>query len=300
MHGRHQLVIRQQPLAARACGFGERDRRVIDPPPILQLLLTDFDPNSTSDATELRNIFTVHASLLSATENDKDKTSTSFNDVTLMHEPYRKQSRRLMGTLVASPFICPDPEPEKNPTFHLSAHAGPATTTPQLSSISQLVAAQTSAPTMSFTPSPTIITTTDPSIPQSPSTFFLFPDLSCRTPGHYRLFFRLVRITTDLTSTPGVSTPFIAESTSDIFEVFAAKDFPGMRTSTKLTAGLKKAGAGIGLKKGASGKGGKEDDSDEKADGEERGAAEDKGQRQKRRPAKRWLYETDGFVYGRT
>jgi hypothetical protein len=288
MHGRHHLLIRQQPIAARACGFGERDRRVIDPPPILQLLLKDFDPNSASDTTELRNIFVVHAGLLSANNNDKDNTSNSSNDVTLMHEPYHRPSRRLMGTLVASPFVCPDPEPERVPTFHLAGHAASTQSTiSQPNSISELISAQTSAPTISSTPSPTTTTTTDPSLPQPPSTFFLFPDLSCRTPGHYRLFFRLVRITTDLTSTPGVSTPFIAESTSDVFEVFAAKDFPGMRTSTKLTAGLKKAGAGIGLKKGASGKGGKEDESDEEAGGEEEAAAEDEGQGQRRRLARK-------------
>jgi hypothetical protein len=76
-----------------------------------------------------------------------------------------------------------------------------------------------------------------------------------------------------LTSTPGTSTPCIAETASDIFEVFAAKDFPGMRTSTKLTAGLKKAGAGIGLKKGATGKGGKEEDSGDEGSAVEEGVA---------------------------
>ncbi|KAL2016749.1 hypothetical protein VTK56DRAFT_3138 [Thermocarpiscus australiensis] len=33
----YRLSVRQQPSAARSCGFGERDRRVIDPPPIVQL-----------------------------------------------------------------------------------------------------------------------------------------------------------------------------------------------------------------------------------------------------------------------
>ncbi|KFY19523.1 hypothetical protein V491_04387, partial [Pseudogymnoascus sp. VKM F-3775] len=36
----YTLHMRQQPLAARACGFGERDRRVVDPPPILELRIT--------------------------------------------------------------------------------------------------------------------------------------------------------------------------------------------------------------------------------------------------------------------
>ena len=51
---RYLLTMRQQPIAARACGFGERDRRVIDPPPIVQLSLRDFNPKSSADIAELR------------------------------------------------------------------------------------------------------------------------------------------------------------------------------------------------------------------------------------------------------
>ncbi|KAI8390955.1 velvet factor-domain-containing protein [Radiomyces spectabilis] len=34
---RYRLVVVQQPIRARSCGFGEKDRRLVDPPPILQL-----------------------------------------------------------------------------------------------------------------------------------------------------------------------------------------------------------------------------------------------------------------------
>lgn len=34
----YELVVCQQPLHARMCGFGEKDRRPIDPPPIVQLI----------------------------------------------------------------------------------------------------------------------------------------------------------------------------------------------------------------------------------------------------------------------
>ncbi|ORZ00849.1 velvet factor, partial [Syncephalastrum racemosum] len=34
---RYRLDVVQQPVRARCCGFGEKDRRLIDPPPILQL-----------------------------------------------------------------------------------------------------------------------------------------------------------------------------------------------------------------------------------------------------------------------
>lgn len=37
---------------------------------------------------------------------------------------------------------------------------------------------------------------------------------------------------------------------SDVFEVFSAKDFPGMRASTALTRDLKRQGAPVSVKKG--------------------------------------------------
>ncbi|KAJ5383390.1 hypothetical protein N7517_001301 [Penicillium concentricum] len=52
---RYHLHIRQQPIAARACGAGDRDRRPVDPPPIVQILLTDFDSNSPEDRDLLQD-----------------------------------------------------------------------------------------------------------------------------------------------------------------------------------------------------------------------------------------------------
>jgi hypothetical protein len=44
---RFHLVIRQQPKHSRMCGYGEKvDRRPIDPPPIIQLVVDD-PPQST-------------------------------------------------------------------------------------------------------------------------------------------------------------------------------------------------------------------------------------------------------------
>ncbi|ORX55100.1 hypothetical protein DM01DRAFT_1031223 [Hesseltinella vesiculosa] len=37
IESRYKLVICQQPIHARSAGFGNRDRRLIDPPPLLQL-----------------------------------------------------------------------------------------------------------------------------------------------------------------------------------------------------------------------------------------------------------------------
>ncbi len=79
--------------------------------------------------------------------------------------------------------------------------------------------------------------------------FFPFPDLSCRTPGKYRLKFVLV-ILNPARMKIGDSLPFKATVLSDIFEVYPAKTFPGMVPSTELTKRLKEQGCLISVKKG--------------------------------------------------
>ena len=113
----YTLHMRQQPLAARACGFGERDRRVVDPPPILELRITPPPPSSNpapaamsaSDemARRLRYpYYVVHCSLWDASR-DVDSGAME-GDGSVGGGERRNQQRRLMGTLVASPFVGKD------------------------------------------------------------------------------------------------------------------------------------------------------------------------------------------------
>ncbi|KAL9099375.1 MAG: hypothetical protein Q9163_005114, partial [Psora crenata] len=213
---RYILTIRQQPIAARACGFGERDRRVIDPPPIIQLSLRDFDPHSPSDVAELQYPFNIHYYYyhgpVPAPAPALPPPSTL--DVTAVSDPNQAQrtTRRLMGTLVASPFVGRDPETPLS-TFFSSSPAS----------------AKASA---------------------NLATFFIFPDLSCRQNGHYRLRFTLMRVPVGMNVPEGGQGRICGSIDSDVFEVFSAKDFPGMRASTLLTRELKRQGAGISVKKG--------------------------------------------------
>ncbi|CAG8538858.1 1604_t:CDS:2 [Paraglomus brasilianum] len=39
----YRLEVSQQPIRARMCGFGEKDRRPIDPPPVVRLIMTTPD-----------------------------------------------------------------------------------------------------------------------------------------------------------------------------------------------------------------------------------------------------------------
>jgi hypothetical protein len=79
--------------------------------------------------------------------------------------------------------------------------------------------------------------------------FFCFPDLSCRTHGRYKLRFILMRIDPMNLHVGGFS-PILTEVFSDVFTVYTAKDFPGMRPSSALTRALKLQGCNIQVKKG--------------------------------------------------
>ncbi|KAI8671390.1 Sexual development regulator velC [Fusarium keratoplasticum] len=181
----YKLRIRQQPVAARSCGFGERDRRVVDPPPIVQLIIEG--PNLTPEeiSKQLRYCHYV----MSCSIYDE----SGARDASFMPEEYRQQ-RRLMGSLVGAPFVGKDEHNEEG-------------------------------------------------------CFFCFPDLSCRTPGSFRLKFSLVKID-PARARELRHFPVLVEAKSDVFTVYTAKDFPGMQASTRLTKRLKEQGCIISIKKG--------------------------------------------------
>jgi hypothetical protein len=203
----YKIMVRQQPFAARSCGFGERDRRVIDPPPIVQLTLDDPDMAADEISMKFRTEFyVVHCSIW-------DETGTK--DMSTLPEDFR-QNRRLMGTLVGSPFIGLDENGEEG-------------------------------------------------------CFFCFPDLSCRTPGTFRLQFQFVKMDPHRMRIPGYKSPVLSTAVSNPFHVFNAKDFPGMKASTPLTKKLKEQGCLISIKKGnekASGTHGRDDSGDDEEDDE--------------------------------
>ena len=98
---KYTITVRQQPLAARACGFGERDRRVIDPPPILQLVIEDPAATPEEIRARLRQPYlVVHCTLWDPIADVDASAMPGTTD--------KRQQRRLMGTLVSSPFVGKD------------------------------------------------------------------------------------------------------------------------------------------------------------------------------------------------
>jgi hypothetical protein len=81
--------------------------------------------------------------------------------------------------------------------------------------------------------------------------FVCFPDLSVRIAGAYRLKFSLLVLGPRMMG-PSSVVPVLASVTSNVFQVYNAKDFLGMRPSTELSKYLRAQGCLIPLRKDAS------------------------------------------------
>lgn len=223
----YHLHVRQQPTAARACSAGDRDRRLVDPPPIVQILLSDFDPESSDDRDILQDPrFTVGCLLLPVLDSSSRKSLPEC-------EQGRRRERdresdgvaedtfstpTLSGKAFTSPFyVEADPDPNSAPT-HPYSH---------------------DPTSKNFSFSGSANPPNSPELPQ-PATFFVFADLSVSSAGLYRLQFRLMNWGS--AEDTGQSMPILAEDWSDPFRVYTAKDFPGMRDSSILADGLKESG----------------------------------------------------------
>lgn len=93
------LRMRQDPKAARACGSGERDRRNVDPPPIVQLHVEA--PGLSRE--EMDAYLRYEGYVMNCWIYDE----TGTHDASNMPSEYRYQ-RRLTGSLVGTPFYGKD------------------------------------------------------------------------------------------------------------------------------------------------------------------------------------------------
>ncbi|OAD72334.1 hypothetical protein PHYBLDRAFT_181799 [Phycomyces blakesleeanus NRRL 1555(-)] len=173
----YQLSLRQQPKQSRMCGVGEKaDRRPIDPPPIVQLKVTDPSSPTADRNSYLQNpYYFMYASLMAA---DLDEELHLLRD---------GKTRSTTGSVVSS-------------LYHLK------------------------------------------DIDNSDAGFFVFPDLSVRMEGNYRLKLSLFEII-------GKDVFHCKSIISDVFVVYSAKKFPGMEESTYLSRTFADQGLKIRIRK---------------------------------------------------
>ncbi|KAJ2452332.1 hypothetical protein EV183_003011 [Coemansia sp. RSA 2336] len=175
LQNEHRLVLRQEPNRSRMCGIGEKaDRRPVDPPPIIQLHVSD--PTTANNRVYLHNpYYFMYATLM---DERGERELNTLSD---------KKARTMTGSVVAS-------------LAHLKDIDG------------------------------------------NDGAFFVFPDLSVRCEGIYRLKFSLFEIV-------GNQVFFCKSITSAMFTVYSAKKFPGMEESTRLTKLFAEQGLKIRVRK---------------------------------------------------
>ncbi|KAI8820212.1 velvet factor-domain-containing protein [Fimicolochytrium jonesii] len=265
-----RVVIRQHPKRARMIGFGEKDRRPIDPPPILELEL--------QDKSELPLVMHITAANLVA------------------HVSLVSECGQYERDMVVNPFAVPPSEsgamapdtaslpqgsirhlshPNDRPHIHsgvphtlasntssnaerISRHdsmsdgprldgAGPQESrpTPESKSFPSLRVAKLNQTHMQVL----IGTLVSPchilnDCGGQKGMFFVFPDVSVRVAGRYRLRFMVFDVRNAFLPNP----PRKHVVLSDVFTVYHPKEFPGMADSTDLSKCLSHQGLRIHIR----------------------------------------------------
>ena len=203
--------------------------RTIDPPPVLQLLIDDFD--AANDVPFLKaHDWVVHTKLIYAEQPQEDVNSIRPQSEGQSQD---KITRLLLGTTVSSPFFCADdPDPDYAPKHPSTKPTPPPSPTMRIIKVSRDAASARKEAEAHK---------------KFPGAYFIFADLSVRKAGQYRLEFRLMKMEPSALVTNSF-VPTISVAVSDIFNVVNAKDFDQVQPSTNLVKGLIDRGAGFPLK----------------------------------------------------
>ncbi|KAH6656729.1 velvet factor-domain-containing protein [Truncatella angustata] len=194
----YDLSVIQQPERARACGSGPKssaDRRPVDPPPIVRLMVYEGETFETA----------------------KDVTMDYNSDFFL--------------------FVSLE---NARPMAHGRVQTPAATSPPVLTGVPVSACCYLDRP--------------------SPAGYFLFPDLSVRHEGRYKLIFRLYERNKDAGDYPveqsdnmedddGLFFTFLNEVRSHPFTVFSAKKFPGLAESTPLSRTVAEQGCRVRIRR---------------------------------------------------
>ncbi|KAI9597535.1 velvet factor-domain-containing protein [Syncephalis fuscata] len=239
---RYQLVVVQQPVRARMCGFGEKDRRPVDPPPVVRLVVLDSN-NQQDEEMQRSPFFIVHVTLRAADDPrlalDIIQLEPSGSSMHSANSGSRDSSAypgsgNAGGAPGMSASSSTRDSPSSTPVRRTSgAHNTRGNTTTTRVMMGTLVS------------SPSVLKDER----GITGCFFCFPDLSIRCEGSYRLRFTLVKLNPfDDGDDEDCDGNVVAEIDSDPFTVYSAKRFPGMTESTELSKAFARQGLKIPIR----------------------------------------------------
>ncbi|KAF8467659.1 velvet factor [Kalaharituber pfeilii] len=255
MDGRvYSLEVNQQPIRARMCGFGDKDRRPITPPPCVRLVVKDATTGKEVDINEVDTSFYVLTVDLWSADGTRE--------VNLVRHSATSPS---ISAATSSSYPPPPPTPPPHP--HSQPHHQHHSYPPQIQQ--QPSNPYYPGPNGYYQPSPPQpyypnLHTPQPQPPPQPQqppsgmftrnligslsasafkltdpdnkigVWFILQDLSVRTEGSFRLKMNFVNVGDGTGLNTGVA-PVLASAFSDVFQVYSAKKFPGVIESTPLS-----------------------------------------------------------------
>ncbi|KAK8095787.1 developmental regulator protein [Apiospora kogelbergensis] len=237
---KYKLVCVQQPQRARMCGFGDKDRRPITPPPCIRLQVIDKTTGrevSSNDVEHQMFILSVdlwswnglkEVNVVKHSQNSPSISSTTQQSFRELQEGGPSYDN--YPGLVRQGYAAPSQPPSNYGGDQYSHGYG-----------------QPPNPEDKF------------------GIWFILQDLSVRTEGYFRLRFSFTSVgipgtvgdasTSDPQRVNQGKAPVLAQCFSDPFQVYSAKKFPGVCESTNLSKCFATQGIKIPIRKeGADGK----------------------------------------------
>lgn len=242
----YKLEIRQQPQRARMCGLGDKDRRQINPPPCIQLIIIDRLTNQEIPPEKVPN-------------------ALCYMLIAELWDPKATKNLSIVDTLQDNGPISEAPVEEEEENINEDGNYGGSLG----GQYNQEMMGQMSSPE-----NMTLVNRLEDPAPtrnlignnvtnafklydehNKLGIWFVLQDLSIRIEGKFKLKFSLFKLgsTTifegsenrDLgMNSHGKCIKILAYKYSDVFQVYSAKKFPGVMDSTPLS----KAFAGQGVK----------------------------------------------------
>jgi hypothetical protein len=274
----YRLIVEQQPIRARMCGFGDKDRRPITPPPCIRILISDAATGAEVDVNEIDSTFFIlmvdlwhedSSRAVNLVRHSSAAPTVSISSSTVTSYPPPPERQMYMPQPIQYDAYnrpmpqqhAPNPYAPMPQYYQPQPGGGYPYGAPNAYGQGQVPAQMpisVPAPTINQNHTRNLIGMNTVNAfrlndPDGKTGFwFVLQDLSVRTEGTFRLKMSFADIGTGTGPNAVVSTgkcPVLASCFSDPFTVYSAKKFPGVIESTPLSKCFAQQGIKIPIRK---------------------------------------------------
>ncbi|ORZ14622.1 velvet factor-domain-containing protein [Absidia repens] len=229
----YELKVVQQPYRARMCGFGDKDRRPISPPPILQMWTRTKDGHLVKPESIDISFFIV----LCDSWHEDGTTEANLVYHSFSSPPPTQPQQRSSTSSSSTSSITASQQHHLTPTNDPASSSNDEIT--KTLQMRNLVGSSVASAAKLY------------DLDGNLGIFFVFQDISFRTEGKFKLAFSLIDVGSPCGNTvnTGSSSQVLTRVFTDMFTVFTAKKFPGVVKSTALSQCFAKQGVKIPIRK---------------------------------------------------